>query len=179
VVSTQGTYGDYYTSDQTGLVACKGFIGFRLTGPGVNLTTTLDYGDSSGEILSGKFRAGATYTIQDDHNIAGTRRTFTVTRAASIDVPLRGVLTAEVSTKGALMLTVNGKQPSSLRQGKWSISAHDASLAGGFTLQQAGKPALVVTSAAFVGYRDMSLTLTPGRWTYFSPGHEKHTFVVS
>ena len=103
VVETHGTYGDFYVSEETGLRACKGFVGFRLTGPGVNLFTTLDDGDSSGEILSAKFKAGATYTFQDDHNVAGTRKSFTVAKtgsAASVGPQFRGGLTALVSAKG-------------------------------------------------------------------------------
>ena len=149
VVATSGTYGDYYVSDQTGLRACKGYVEFRLTGPGVNLTSTLDYGDSSGEILAATFKPGGTYTLQDDHNVAGTKRTFTVATSGSVTVALRGVLLATVSAKGELALTRNDKAVSSLEQGKWTLSVRDDSKTSGFTLQQLAKSPVAVTNGSF------------------------------
>ena len=178
VVATSGTYGDYYVSDQTGLRACKGFVGFRLTGPGVNLTTTLDDGDSSGQVLAATFKPGGTYTVQDDHNVAGTKRTFTVARSGSVTVALRGVLIATVSAKGQLALTRNDKVVSSLKQGKWTISVRDNSKTSGFTLQQLSKSPFTVTDGAFYGYRDVTIVLKPGQWTFYSPGGKKRTFRV-
>jgi hypothetical protein len=178
VVATSGTYGDYFVSDQTGLRACKGFVEFRLTGPGVNLTTTLDYGDSSGEILAATFKPGGSYTVQDDHNIAGTKRTFTVARSGSVTVALRGVLTATVSAKGELALTRNDKAVSSLKQGKWTLSVRDDSKTNGFTLQQLAKSPVAVTDGAFYGFRDVTIILKPGQWSFYSPGGKKRTFRV-
>jgi hypothetical protein len=178
VVATSGTYGDYFVSDQTGLRACKGFVEFRLTGPGVNLTTTLDYGDSSGEVLAATFKPGGTYTVQDDHNVAGTKRTFNVSTTGSVTVALRGVLTATVSAKGELALTRNDKAVSSLKQGKWTLSVRDDSKTSGFTLQQLAKRPLAVTDGAFYGFRDVTIILKPGQWSFYSPGGKKRTFRV-
>jgi hypothetical protein len=178
VVATSGTYGDYYVSDVTGLRACKGFVEFRLTGPGVNLTTTLDYGDSSGDILAATFKAGGTYTLQDDHNVAGTKRSFTVAKTCSVGVLLRGALLATVSSKGDVALTRNGKAVSSLKQGKWTLSVRDDSKTSGFTLQQLAKGPVAVTTGAYYGFKEVTVFLTPGPWTYYSPGGKQHSFRV-
>jgi hypothetical protein len=183
VVATSGTFGDYYVSPDTGLRACKGFVGFRLTGPGVNLTTTLDFGDSSGEILAATFKAGGTYIVQDDHNVAGTKRSFTVSKTGSVpDVggsPLRGALDASVSSKGKLTLSLKSKAVSSLKQGRWTFSVNDQSKTSGFTIQQLGKSPVTVTNAGFFGFREVTITLKPGRWSFYSPGGAKSSFVVS
>ena len=178
VVTTSGTFGDYFVSEQTGLRACKGFVGFRLTGPGVNLTTTLDDGDSAGETLAAKFKAGATYTIQDDHNVAGTRRSFTVATSGSVGVPLRGVLVGTVSSKGELTLSRNDKAVSSLKQGKWTFSIRDDSKTSGFSLQQLHKSPVEVTTGSYFGFKEVTIDLKPGRWYFYSPGFTKRTFVV-
>ncbi len=182
VIATSGTFGDYYVSGETGLMACKGFVGFRLTGPGVNITTTLDYGDSAGEIDAATFKAGGTYTVQDDHNVAGTKRTFTVATSGSVPdvggVPFRGALDVSVSSKGKVTLSRKNKAVSSLKQGRWTFSVSDQSKTIGFTLQQLDKSPVTVTSGAFFGFREVTISLKPGRWYFYSPGHEKSSFEV-
>jgi len=83
VITTPNPYGVFGDSGTNDLTACKGFVQFRLTGPGVSVHATLDYGDSTSELYPGTFQPGATYTIQDDNNIAGTRRSITVATASS------------------------------------------------------------------------------------------------
>jgi hypothetical protein len=178
VIATPGTFGDHYTSTETGLLACKGFVGFRLTGPGVDIRTTLDFGDASGETYPATFKAGATYTVQDDHNVAGTRRSFEVATSGSVGVPLRGVLFATVGPKGELALSRNDKTVSSLKQGKWTLSVRDDSKTTGFTLQQLSKSPVAVTTGSYYGFKEVTVTLTPGQWTFFSPGGKKHAFRV-
>ena len=178
VIATSGTFGDYYVSDVTGLRACKGFVGFRLTGPGVNITTTLDNGDSSGEIDPATFKAGGTYTVQDDHNVAGTKRSFTVGTSGSVGEALPGLLVATVSSQGKLKLTHNDKPVGSLKQGKWTFSVRDDSKTRGFTIQQLGKSPVTVTAGSFFGFREVTIRLQPGEWTFYSPGHAKTSFRV-
>jgi hypothetical protein len=70
-----GTYQVFITSpvvfsavDLSGIfdmTACKGFADFRLTGPGVNLTTTLQDGDEDKDTFKETFQPGATYTAVD------------------------------------------------------------------------------------------------------------------
>src|SRR5438874_12250756 len=46
-VSTPVGFAGEYVSSSTDMTACRGFVQFQLTGPGVNLQTTLDDGDAS------------------------------------------------------------------------------------------------------------------------------------
>ena len=45
--------------------ACKGFTQFQLSGPGVNIFTTLQDGDEDKDSLKETFAANATYTARD------------------------------------------------------------------------------------------------------------------
>jgi hypothetical protein len=182
VVATDGTYGDYFVSDQTGLRACMGFVGFRLTGPGVNLFTTLEDGDASGDTLNAKFKAGATYTFQDDHNVAGTRKSFTVAKTGSAaavgPVQFRGGLTALVSSTGTVTLQRNNEPISSVQEGEWTIVVRDQSKTSGLSIQQLNKSPVAVTTAAYRGSKQVDVILKPGRWFFYSPGGKKTAFRV-
>src|SRR5690348_10346438 len=68
-ISTPDPFGLFGNSGSTSQAACRGFVQFRLTGPGVSLFTTLENGDSAFELYSETFRAGGTYTLQDDGNV--------------------------------------------------------------------------------------------------------------
>ena len=176
VIRTSEPLGDFDLSGRTDLMACKGFVRFRLTGPGISYSSTLDYGDEALEIHPEKFRAGGTYSVQDDNNVAGTKRSFTV--ATSGGVPVPGMLEATVSATGKLVLTHNKQAVSSLKQGKWTFSVDDESKSSGFTLQQLGESPVAVTTGSFFGFKTVTITLKPGRWYFYSPGGLKTSFVV-
>jgi hypothetical protein len=174
VVATHGSYGEYPVPEGS-LMACKGFIGFRLTGPGVSLFTTLEDGDGTGEVLRAKFKAGATYTFQDDHNVAGTRRSVTTAKSgtvATVGPPqFRGGLTALVSATGVLTLQRNNEPITSVQEGEWTIVVTDKSKTSGLALQQAHTSKItVVTTAAYAGSKQVDVILKPGRWYFSSPG---------
>jgi hypothetical protein len=184
-ISTPDPFGLIGNSGSSDLAACRGFVQFRLTGPGVNLLTTLDYGDSTSELYSETFRAGATYTMQDDGNVAATRRAFTVAAAgapppatspsdaastpgASPPPPLRGALEAVVSTGGKLALTRKGKPIGALEAGRYTVAVRDASRRAGLVIQGPTGRSQAVTSTAYLGVRVLTVTLTPGRWRFFA-----------
>jgi hypothetical protein len=187
VIATSDPYGVFGQSPPS-LYACQGFVKFRLTGPGVNVYTTLDYGDASYELDTATFRPGATYTMQDDTNVAGTKRSITVTTPGAAAAPsatgkaagtqVRGSLEVVVARSGAIRLTRKGKPIGALRAGRYTFSVRDLSEQHGFSLQAAkGKPQ-TITNAAFVGWRDLTVQLAPGRWSFFTPGGAKSTFLV-
>ena len=198
VISTQDPYGSFDQSGRTDLMACKGFVKFRLTGPGVSLFTTLDYGDSAGEQYTETFRAGGTYTLQDDTNVAGTRRSFAVatsgsatptattpTAGAQQDVvpsaanPLRGALDAVVTAAGKVSLRRLGKPVFSLKAGRWTFAVHDVSKTAGFVVRGLHQKPVTVTNGSFVGWRELTLTLDAGRWSFYSPGGKESSFKVA
>ena len=187
------------------LYACKGFVSFRLTGPGVNAFTTLDHGDGAFDLLAVVFQAGGTYTAQDDGNIAGTRRTISATAAAAAPIPasaasssassakkqtqthtdvdllgsaLRGKLAASVSTSGKLTLTFKGKPVSELKAGRYAVMVLDETSKSAFKLQRGTKPALTLSSKAHLGRRSVTVTLVKGQWVFYSTPAKKQFFAV-
>jgi hypothetical protein len=175
---------------------------FHIFGPGV------DYSPPAGAVqttFTATFQSGGTYTVQDDLDPAGHRQTFVATTAAgsatsggstspssttgstkptSSDIvgsqitPFRGALDATVYASGKLSLSRNGKAVSSLKTGRYTFSVDDESKTAGFTLQALRKQAISVTSGAFTGSHDVTITLKPGRWFFFSGGGKKSQFFV-
>jgi hypothetical protein len=199
-VSTGEPFGSWNLSAYTDLTACKGAINFRLTGPGISYFTTLDGGDSSFALYGTVFQTG-TYTMQDDHNVAATRRTITVTAATPATTTpatttthttttptktatpagpaVRGTLAGSVTTTGKLALTFGNKPVTTLATGRYKLSVLDETGRAAFTLQQAGKKATTITAKEFLGRHTLTLVLAPGKWTFYSTPGKKHTFVVT
>jgi hypothetical protein len=188
VIATPDPYGVFGQTD--GLAACKGFIQFRLNGPGVAVYTTLDYGDGTSEMYPATFQPGAAYTIQDDNNISGTRRTINVSTsgaAAPAPAPGKGTSAASdalatlhgiVASNGKLSLRRNGKTVTSLKAGRYTFSVDDQSRKLGSRLQVLNGKSQRITSAGYVGWQQVTLTLAPGRWAFFAPGGSRTVFVV-
>jgi hypothetical protein len=187
VITTPDPYGVFGQTE--GLAACKGFIQFRLSGPGVNVYTTLDYGDGTSEIYPATFQPGATYALQDDNNIAGTRRSITVSTsgsatpapspkgtAAGSDV--LGTLHGIVARNGKLNLRRNGKTVKSLKAGRYTFSVDDQSTKLGFRVQVLNGKPQTITSAGYTGWQETTLTLAPGRWSFFATPGTRTVFLV-
>ena len=175
---------------------------FHLFGPGIN------YSPPAGAVqttFSVTFQSGGTYTVQDDldpadHHLTilattssgpspsaggGTSTTATgSTKPTSSDivgseaVPFRGALDGIVFGNGALSLTRLGKKVSSLKAGRYTFFVDDESKTRGFSVQQLGNKAFVVTTGSFKGTHDLTIALKPGRWFFYSPGAKKSSFLV-
>jgi hypothetical protein len=174
---------------------------FHLFGPGIN------YSPPAGAVqttFSVTFQSGGTYTVQDDLDPADHHQTILATTAAapsptsgggttsptgstkptssdivgSETVPFRGSLDGIVFGNGALSLTRLGKKVSSLRAGRYTFFVDDESKTRGFSVQQRGKNAVTVTNGGFKGTHDVTISLKPGQWFFYSPGVKKSSFVV-
>jgi hypothetical protein len=202
-VTTPTVFADVDLSGVFDMTACKSFVQFQLTGPGVALSTTLQDGDEDKEILKATFQPSATYTAQDLNQAGVTRTTFTTqasgTAAApsgptssvsgkgssqeslvgSAANPFRGSLDAIVYKSGKLSLSRNGKPVTALKEGRYTFSVDDESKTSGFTVKSLRGKAVGVTSAAFVGSHDVTLTLTQGRWFFYWGAGKKATFFVA
>jgi hypothetical protein len=184
---------------------------WRLLGPGVDVSTVgADLNcDSSIEQYIGVLQPSSTYTVQDDFHPAirpvvihtaatgsSTSGQFAIPSPAgkagpsvsnsdivgSARLPYRGSLAAAVDARGKLSLTRGGKQVSSLRKGRYTITVVDASAKTGFTLQKVvpSRLRLGLTSGAFVGRRSIGIQLSAGRWTLVSGTRAPtRSFVVS
>jgi len=202
LVTTPMVFADVDLSGIFDMTACKGFVQFQLTGPGVSLQTTLQDGDEDKDLLRATFQPSATYTAQDLNQAAVTRTTFGTQATGSAATPagppssvsgqgssqeslvgsaafpFRGSLDAIVSKTGKLSLSRNGKTVSSLKAGRYTFSVDDESGASGFTVKPLrGKP-VAVTTQPFVGSHDVTLTLKQGRWFFYSGTGKRATFIV-
>jgi hypothetical protein len=197
--------------DLTGIfdmTACKSFVQFKLTGPGVNLATTLQDGDEDKELLSANFQPNATYTAQDMNQPSVARATFSTTAAGSPTsptgptstgtgsgtgttgptqkplvgsqvVPFRGKLAATVDAAGKLALTTKGKPVANLKAGLYTFTVVDKSAKSGFAIQKLKAGATTLTSVPYKGTHVASINLKAGQWTFFSPGGKKNYFIVA
>jgi hypothetical protein len=110
---------------------------------------------------------------------AKTKGTPSVDIAGSAVIPFRGALDAIVYKSGRLTLTKNGKAVKSVKTGRYTFSVDDESPRNGFSVQVLNGKARAVTTKAYVGTNDVTLTLKPGRWFYFSPAGKQVTFFVT
>ena len=193
---------DRAPNDFTG---CKGWVQFQLTGPGVNLGTTLDIGCESDYLLPAtSFKPNSTYTAQDLNNPAGAHASITTLSSGSPTLPtnpsgtgtgkgtastdivgegitagIRGVVTGTLSPSGIARLTSGGRAVATIKAGRYRFTITDRSPHAGFTLQ-APKSAVpkALTGKGFVGRHSTTLALTAGRWTYVSGG-KKASLVVT
>jgi len=152
--------------------ACKSFVQFQLTGPGVNLFTTLLDGDDDDDVLTAAFSPSSTYVAQDLNRPAATRTVLTTTATGSAaapsspyspassltgstkskDVvgsaikssPLRGSLTGGVDAAGKPTLAFKGKAVGTLKGGRYTTTVTDESKKSGLVLQLLGKTGKVV-----------------------------------
>jgi hypothetical protein len=186
------------------MTACKGFVQFQLTGPGVNIQTTLQDGDEDKDLERATFQPSSTYVAQDNNQPGVTRTTFTTaasgsatgptsTTSSSVSAggssqqslvgsaanPFRGSLDAIVYASGKLSLTRNGKVVTNLKTGRWTFSVDDESKKAGFAVQVLHGKATTITSAGYTGSHDATVELKPGRWDFFTPGGKRTPFFVS
>ena len=178
---------------------------FRLQGPGVNLQTDLAAGDNKTELYDVTLVQSATYTFADDRQPSVPHVVFSTASTASAatgstgggtagssgttsnnsvvgsdvkSIKFRGNLGASVASGGKLALTAGGTPILKLLTGRYTIRVVDRSSKAGFTIQAAGKRAIPLTAAAFVGTRSVTVVLTVGRWSYYSSSGKQSSFTI-
>jgi hypothetical protein len=187
--------------DMTG---CRGWVQFQLTGPGVNLATTLDVGCDSNLLLPPTtFKPSATYTAVDLNQPTVARDSFSTLATGTPTIPTKspytatsgkgdvqssllasgsvaGTLNGTVSANGLIGLTSRGKTVKTLPAGKYSVAIIDKDTKGGFTiLGPRSTKTSALTGASYVGRHSVTLNLTAGRWVYYSNLGKQYTFVVT
>jgi hypothetical protein len=174
-----------------------------LTGPGVAISIPFP-GQALEDARLLTLQPSATYVAEDETAPAATRKVFSTSATGSSatllpttavttpgasqsqpDIvgsalaPYRGLLVARVAAAGPVTLTRSGRKVSSLAAGRYAIDVDDTSRHAGFFVERAGHPPLTVSTRTFVGRRRRTVTLVPGRWTYFSNGGKRVPFTVS
>jgi hypothetical protein len=167
---------------------------FTLTGPGVNLQTTLANGADASDTFSVTLQPGATYTFGDQNGgvgiageqvLPGPTATFSVgppvptatapSAGATTTVPatagVLGTLHLALASSGAPALTENGKRVTSLRAGRYRLAVADSSRARGLTLAEIGGSRLAITT-------DRTIAFTAGQWSLGSTSGKSVHFTV-
>jgi hypothetical protein len=206
-IQTPVAFGAVDLSGIHDMTACKSYVQFQISGPGVNLFTTLGDGDSAFWLYTETFLPSGTYTASDQNQPSVARLVFTTAASGSAGAqsgstsssttsgsakgtpstdivgsqanPFRGSLDAIVFKSGKLSLSRNGKVVGFLKSGRWTFSVDDESPKAGFAVQVLHGKSTTVTSAPYTGSHDVTLQLKPGRWFYYSPGGRKSVFFVT
>jgi hypothetical protein len=186
------------------MTACKGMPQFQLTGPGVNIATTLTAGCESDESYPATLQPNATYVAVDLNQPTVARVSFTTQSSGTpqkITSPYtstsfgkgtpnqsivgsgltgaKGTLAGVLTPRGMVTLTMKGKPVTKLAPGKYTFSISDQSAKASFDLlgpKSARKQNL--TGGSFVGKKSVTVTLTQGRWTFLSGLGQIHFFTV-
>jgi hypothetical protein len=204
-VITPTVFGSVDLSGIHDFTACKSFVQFQLTGPGVNAFTTLQDGDEDKDVLKETFRAGSTYTAQDMNQPSVARVVFTTSASGAPTapntpytpstasgsksatssgnvglevVPFRGTLDGKVTAAGKLSLSFKGSKVASLEAGRYKIVVDDKASKVGFLVQRKGQKPYTISPVAGVGKRSITLRLRAGQWSFFSPARQPAYFRV-
>jgi hypothetical protein len=187
--------------DMTG---CRGWVQFSLTGPSVNLATTLDVGCDSNLLLPPTtFKPGSTYTAVDANNPSGTRMTFTTATSGTPPTPtstpydatsgkgdvqqsllasgsVLANLSGGVTSNGVVSLLNRGRAIRTLPAGKYRFTITDRDTKGGFSiLGPKSTKVSTLTGNPYVGRKTVTLNLTTGRWVFYSDVGKQSTFMVT
>jgi hypothetical protein len=191
-------------SDFTG---CKGWVQFQLTGPGVNLFTTLDLGcDAFYTLPATTFKPGSTYVAQDLNQPTVTHTTFQVATSGTpivpktpyspttgkgiqsqdivgsgIKAPIKATLAGLVDAKGNPTLKLHGKPLSVLKTGRYKFSVNDLDAKAGLSLEAVSAKTKItrLSGVEFVGHHTTTVQLAPGRWMYHAKTGAAHYFLVT
>ena len=182
---------------------CKGWVQFQLTGPGVNLFTTLDSGcDAFLTLPQQTFKASSTYTATDLNQPSVARASFSTLASGSPTIPkspygttsgkgtvqqelvgsaqVRATLSGSLGATGKPSLTASGKRVSVLKTGRYKFVVSDQDAKGSFILEAVnGGTVKNLTTAPFVGRHSVTVLLTPGRWMYYSKRGRAYYFLVT
>lgn len=104
----------------------------------------------------------------------------TVSSGRASSGSLLGTLSATLDASGKARLLVGGRPVTRLQAGRYRIAVSDRARSRSFVVQRAGRAAVVVSGAAFVGKRSATLVLGAGRWSFYAaPGGRKTSFTVA
>jgi hypothetical protein len=206
-ISTPVPFGLIDLSGISDMTACKGFVLFSITGPGVNVDTNLEFGDNETDnSLQPTFLPGSTYVAQDGNQPTVARKAFTTAASGSSTpvssssssssssstgkgavqkqlvgsavVPFRGALAAAVGATGSLTLRTKGKPVGTLEAGLYTFTVHDNSATSGFSIQRLKASPTTLTGVGYKGTHVKTVNLKAGQWTFFTPSRKKNYFIV-
>jgi hypothetical protein len=175
---------------------------FHLTGPGVDVGTTI--GGMGTPTWTVMFQPGAHYRFQcDDHpdfmygefDTSGTGSGGsssggsssggsssggssssgggTVSNTGTKSTAVLGTLIGRVNPAGKLVLTYGGIPVTKVNAGRYKITVADKAPTRSFVVRKTGGAATTVSGVAFVGTRSVTLNLSSGKWTFYTSAGAK------
>jgi hypothetical protein len=193
-----GTLPPYADDPASDMTACKGIAQFQLSGPGVNVFTTLAAGCVTDYIVSETFQPNAIYSAEDLNQPSVAHASFTTLASGTPPAPvattyggvgksvatssadlvgsnsLLGTLNAKVSPTSNPTLTINGKPVSKLAAGRYTFVLSNLDPRSSFKLLGPAS-----TSPTSLTRHLVTISLTAGRWTYFTSLKTIHYFRVT
>jgi hypothetical protein len=145
--------------------ASFGAVFFSTSGPGTAVSGTTNSSVGSGA-SAGSGGTTSNTPVSKNTDQVGSK------------LKVRGSLSGSVSTAGKLRLLFKGKQVSSLRAGRYTVSVLDETSKGAFVLQLRNKAPVTVSGKGHIGRSTVTLTLTAGQWMFYSSPGKKSFFVV-
>jgi hypothetical protein len=166
-ITTPMVFADVDLTGISDMTACKSFTQFALSGPGVNLSTTLQDGDEDKELDKATFQPASTYVAVDNNQPAVARVSFTTTSTGSAS-DVAGPTTSSSSGKGDVQSSLLGSSNSSTSASA-SLPLRGTLVA---TVSASGTPKLT--------YRGKGVTtLKAGRYTVSVSDHStKGGFII-
>jgi len=178
----------------------SGAHNFHLTGPGVDVGTTI--GGLQSPTWTVTFQPGSHYRFQcDDHpdfmygefNTSGTggggstdsggsssggstsggsssSGSGTVSNTGTKSAAVLGTLIGRVNPAGQLVLTYGGIPVKKVKAGRYKVTVADRTPKRSFVVGKAGGAATTIGGVAFVGTKTVTLNLTTGKWTFYASG---------
>ena len=115
-IQTPVAFGSVDLTGVHDMTACQSFVQFQLSGPGVNLSSTLGDGDSAFWLYTETFQPGGTYTAVDNNQPSVARVVFSAATSGSASTSGGTSTTSSSSTtKGSTQQSLVGSQASPFR----------------------------------------------------------------
>jgi hypothetical protein len=114
-ITTPMVFADVDLTGVSDMTACKSFTQFSLTGPGVNVSTTLQDGDEDKELDKATFQPSSTY-VAVDNNQPGVARVSFTTAATGAAADVNSPTQTSSSSKGDVQSGLVGSSSKSSTQ---------------------------------------------------------------
>jgi hypothetical protein len=179
---------------------------FHLFGPGVNVSSELLPCENPAPVNTVMLQPSSTYVYEDSRHPDLARVVFSTSAggssadtAGSAGGPstakstgsvgnssvvgsgirkLRGTLIGTIDSAGHAALSRSAKRVATLTAGRYKITIDDRTPKLGFAIARLHGPPVVLTGSSFVGRHTVTVTLSAGRWLFYSSTGAKHDFNV-
>ncbi len=140
-------------------------------------TWTFQTSGTAAAPTTGASTAPPTQPLQSSNSGSATSTTPIASQAPAA---LKGTLKGTVGATGVVTLAFKGKAVTKLAKGRYKLAVTDKDRKDGFTIRGATKEPVLGSGVGFIGTHTITVTLTPGRWLFYSTlGTKSHAFTVT